>query len=419
MAESFPLSTLTNAQLILLSGAEQTENKDQPDGYAGIDADGNILAAIIPRRETAADLALIVLADGELATTSDTNELRVGDGATNGGIVISGGGAGDSLSEIVVYPTGTASENATALVAAYAEAKALTPNGAALSSTNRAKLYVRSGVYDLTAATLALNLDTSFVDVIGDGTGRTRIITNASGYQVTIDQDDIQLKRMTIRYAQTGSTSLGAIKINAGAGGSYSATNTSLLIEDVDIECAVGTNTSTLFNTSITALGGIYRRVRCVGASNLFSAFAQAIAVSATFEDCEITGTQSTALTGGAFGGTTEGTGPNAPNVFTGVLRRCRVAGTRIGILNRGTVENCVITCTRNSQPAIHAGTGGKFYFNRLRQTGTGSPYSIGYYESATISAGHNFLRANAIDTGSGITNNLGTPYNVEDDDWS
>ena len=55
--------------------------------------------------------------------------------------------------------------NGTNLRAAYAAAKLLTPNGAALSATNRAVVFVPPGKYDL--VTTALTMDTQFVDLVG------------------------------------------------------------------------------------------------------------------------------------------------------------------------------------------------------------------------------------------------------------
>lgn len=51
-------------------------------------ATDTIIAKLIPRRGTAAEIDEIVLDAGELATTSDTDELRLGDGATAGGLVV-------------------------------------------------------------------------------------------------------------------------------------------------------------------------------------------------------------------------------------------------------------------------------------------------------------------------------------------
>ena len=92
---------------------------------------------------------------------------------TSGGYVfISGGGSSggggatlDTTSAITVPVTSNAVVNGTALRTAYAAAKILTPNGAALSATNRAVLFVPPGKYDL--VTTPLTLDTQFVDLVG------------------------------------------------------------------------------------------------------------------------------------------------------------------------------------------------------------------------------------------------------------
>ena len=69
-----------------LSTIEYTTNKDQPNGYPGLNEDGDLVGIIIPRRGTTAEIDTIVLDAGELATTSDTNTFRIGDGLTSGGI---------------------------------------------------------------------------------------------------------------------------------------------------------------------------------------------------------------------------------------------------------------------------------------------------------------------------------------------
>lgn len=410
---------LTPTQKTRIDGAIQEDRIDQPNGVAGRNAQGNIPDRIVPLRGTSAELAMIVPDEGEIATTSDTNEIWVGNDADAWDVISGGGGGG--LSTIRVNPLGTPAENAVALAEAYTAAKSLLPNTAALSATNWACLDIGDGVYDFVAAEIPFTLDTPYIHVKGAGIGKTRLVTDAAGHHIRINQDNIRLSGMTLRYNQSGTdtgTDYGAFRINAGAGGSYAATNTGLLIEDVAIENSSSNNISTSFHSDITAFGGTYRNITSSG-GNLFSARAQAISVSATFENCHTLGGQTNAQFGGSFGGTTEGTGPNAPNIFTGVLRRCSTVSGRIGLLNRGLVEYCNFTCTRNSQPVLFAGTSGKFYYNRLKSLGTGSPYSIGHYETATISAAHNMLMANGINSGAGITNNLGTPYNVEDDGWS
>lgn len=66
-------------------GVAELGRKNQPNGYVGIDGDGDIVGTFAQRKGTAAEIAAITLADGELAFTTDTKELRLGDGATLGG----------------------------------------------------------------------------------------------------------------------------------------------------------------------------------------------------------------------------------------------------------------------------------------------------------------------------------------------
>ena len=71
---------------------------------------------------------------------------------------------------VIVQTTGSPTQNAANLLAAYACAKALTPNGAPLSATNRAVVLVAPGNYDLGAA--QLEMDTEFVDLVGLSSAR-------------------------------------------------------------------------------------------------------------------------------------------------------------------------------------------------------------------------------------------------------
>lgn len=142
---------------------------DQPNGVPKLDGDGHLVGTIIARNGTAAALASVVPALGELAIATDTMKLVIGDGVSTFAALAEQytGLLGDSTSTIAVRANGTAAENGTALLAAYTAAKALTPNGAALSATNRACLLIFPGVYDLDAS--VLTLDTDYIDLIGVG----------------------------------------------------------------------------------------------------------------------------------------------------------------------------------------------------------------------------------------------------------
>lgn len=97
------------------------------------------------------------------ATTSDgTADLDVAT-ITGDGSGLTGVATVDPERSVVVSPVGTDVERGTALVAAYAAAKVMTPNGAALSRTNRAQVVLPPGNYKIAST---LTLDTNFVDLV-------------------------------------------------------------------------------------------------------------------------------------------------------------------------------------------------------------------------------------------------------------
>jgi hypothetical protein len=85
----------------------------------------------------------------------------------------------------------TDAQRAANLIAAYTAAKLLTPNGAALSASNRAKVVVAPGNYDFTAyktdgtTTPGLTIDTDYVDFEGVGNARLYSSSNNSGHTAT------------------------------------------------------------------------------------------------------------------------------------------------------------------------------------------------------------------------------------------
>lgn len=62
---------------------------DGPNGLVKLNADGNLEAYVIHRQVTSAEISSIVLEDGEIAFTSDTHEIHLGDGVTPGGKLVS------------------------------------------------------------------------------------------------------------------------------------------------------------------------------------------------------------------------------------------------------------------------------------------------------------------------------------------
>jgi hypothetical protein len=115
----------------------------------------------------------------------------------------------DTQNYIVVIPSSNPAANGTALLAAYAAARVLTPNGNALSATNRSVLIIPPGVYDL--GTGSLTLDIEFVDVVGwTGDAAQVFVTSATSTSNTgtIIQtaNDVRVSNLTADF--TGSTVL-------------------------------------------------------------------------------------------------------------------------------------------------------------------------------------------------------------------
>ena len=99
-------------------------------------------------------------------------------GTNTGDQSLAGYTKNDTTSTVVVLPDGTDTQRGTTLVAAYAAAKLLTPNGVALSSTNRARVMIPPGAYKVTST---LVFDTNYVDFFATepARGRARLSTDS------------------------------------------------------------------------------------------------------------------------------------------------------------------------------------------------------------------------------------------------
>ncbi len=116
-----------------------------------------------------------------------------------------------STNYVAVKATGIGTANGAALIAAVTAAQALTPNGAALSATNRAVVYLFAGIYDLGSSFFSLG---QFVDIIVIGDSKDVVITssNATGTIQIADNNDYAIKNCTINNTGSG----GSITHNAG-----------------------------------------------------------------------------------------------------------------------------------------------------------------------------------------------------------
>jgi hypothetical protein len=172
--------------------------RNLPNGYAGLDGDGNLrVNGVIVRAETAAAMASILLAAGELGFETDSKLFKVGDGATLGGRALA---ELASPSTVVVRATGTPTQNGDALKAAYTAAKTLTPNGSALSASNRAAVLVGPGVYDFGASAMYMNAQ--YVDLIG--LGRENVLITSSDSTIILSGDDVLIRELTLQSTYTG-----------------------------------------------------------------------------------------------------------------------------------------------------------------------------------------------------------------------
>jgi hypothetical protein len=87
---------ITTADATTLAGireALEIGDRDEPNGFAGVESDGTINAIVGHRIGTASELGSLVLLEGELAVETHPSDdypvnIRVGDGSTLGGVVV-------------------------------------------------------------------------------------------------------------------------------------------------------------------------------------------------------------------------------------------------------------------------------------------------------------------------------------------
>lgn len=154
--------------------------------------------------DTAGDFSTLVPDfTGQLGIETDTGDIWISYGTSAGNWELINNGltyANDAY--VIVKTSASATANGTALLAAYAQAKALTPQGSAISVTNRSCVVIPPGTYDLGSSQLVL--DTQYVDVIGQTThrGNQRIISStATSNQGVINQtaNDVWIRNISLK----------------------------------------------------------------------------------------------------------------------------------------------------------------------------------------------------------------------------
>jgi hypothetical protein len=247
---------------------------------------------------------------------------------------------------IVVLSTSDPAANGLALLAAYTAAKALTPNGNALSATNRAAVIVPPGKYTLVTA---LTLDTQFVDILG-ATDQPKevlitsaITTASSGTIVQLNgTDDVVIRGVTIQ--NTGSTRSANDPTDAAAWHFFTAMAATKVINCIfddggGISWGMTQGTPN-YGTYINCVGGDKTfggssggdargtYTGCTGGDNAFAGDAT-VKTSARYESC-VGGDYSfgNAVEGGSiFSNCVGGTWAFGRGVFIGTAINCRTTG--------------------------------------------------------------------------------------------
>lgn len=236
----------------------------------------------------------------------------------------SGGLATSASQYVIVGGEASATANWTALSAAYTVATTATPNGAALSASNRYTIFLLPGVYDLGASTFTLNTEgvdivglspntgdvkysgstiVSFGDTLLTSTGTVVNINNTNIHDITIANVAIQTTTGTAALNTTQSGFLSGLKVlNVlidGTGSSTMAWNKSYNGTWIDVRCfqtrAFGRSTGTALTVA-----GLF--IRCKG-RNMMAGEGGVVTISATVIDCEA-GTGSFGADGDVISGT-------------------------------------------------------------------------------------------------------------------
>lgn len=372
------LSRIPTAILALINSAEQPTNKGQPNGYVGLDANSVVEALIAMRHGTTSYVTGLTGEAGELMVATDTGTVYAHDGITVGGRAV-GLGSPCALS---VSGLSTPTVNGVNLKAAMTAAASLTPNGAALSHTNRATVLLLPGTY--LASTITHT--NPYIDLVGVGApGSVRIHTAAAADFNIQDNIDFSIKNIT--FYSTG----GVAAITFGLTGSPSY----MYWEDVlfDVGGVITVPAMAIINAALSwPTTAIVKRCGTLGI-NFFGGFSgpPTMGSGTLFEDC-YAGNASFAhaasiLNGGKMGGTMRRCILNLTSAWftridsTGVLERCQILGStgvKGCIAGAKFVGNTIIPGSSGSPTCIDAVSGTisiTSYGNFLKTFSAAAPY--------------------------------------------
>jgi len=271
--------------------------------------------------------------------------------------------------------TDSAVTNGQNLVAAYNYAKTLTPNGAALSATNRVSVIIQPGNYTLAAQ---LAVDTQFVDLIGLGATKLRrgcvpavIISISVGNPLSVTANDVRVQGISVGTRGFSIGTNAPLQIFEDCLGTADYSFSTTIVAGTFINCTGGGGAFAGVPFVAQTANGTF--INCVGAGSSFGSGNTAGAASGLFVNCT-TGISSgfgfVAIASGtfidceggdnAFGGSpfpaavASGTFINCVGGFnafgnggsataTGKFYRCRLtSGTFRTVTGTGLMRNCI-----------------------------------------------------------------------------
>lgn len=224
------IETLSDAQQEVFRESIGVGERDQANGFVGLNDDGEIEATVLVRQGTSAELDALVLGDGEIAVVLSGGNpvgLRVGDGVTSGGNTISLTQVSgylsfyDSADDLFVDTFSVADGSLTVgedIADLDANAIAATFNAVTTNS-----LILKSSTLSLTASVNDVVLSTSRVSISSNGaynitgfnaTGLNGLvfIHNNSAFTITLQH----LSGSSIESNQISSTTGANISLTAG-----------------------------------------------------------------------------------------------------------------------------------------------------------------------------------------------------------
>jgi len=378
-------------------------NAGSADGVVVSDSSNEIAGIFVPRADTQTNYESVTPNDGEIASIQTTHGMRLGDGSTAGGIDF----ALNSDSCVTVAPRRTGTTSWTALMNGVEKARALTPNGSAVSATNPVTVVVLPGVYEGVGGADPLLIDTEGLRIIGIGGSAVTTLwaTGTAGLFLKLSANNTTLQGFTLLGP---STSVGPLWWFATA-------SAGIVHRDLNFVLNAATGGCVLWDSTPTVLAGLYENCRTNGGA-LYGAKSFSGGVTATFRNCRANGSSIYA----SFGGSAS---PTVPNVFNGLIDNCRSVHTgRIKVASLGEVKNSAFGSTTD-EPCIFIDTNGVIHDCQFSALGTAATAVAIGTEGAETPTAPTWNLAIKPGTGSetdpgfsnNYTNSIASPGNVVD----